>query len=136
MLLELGKAELDDPHTPILGHLKPPKCITCGKVIRDFRLSTCGHSVYCQECWNKLDPKPDNCPLCRTMITKAVQLFNESPEESRVCPICYMHPISCYLIPCGHILCKYCMIKIFHTSDNCPFCRESNVQIRKFVTYE
>lgn len=132
----LSEAELDDPNTPFMAHLKPPKCVTCGKIIRDFRLSTCGHSVYCQDCWNKLDPKPINCPLCHTMITKAVQLFNESPDANRICSICYTNPFNCYLIPCGHTLCKKCLMRIFRTSDSCPFCREPNIQVRRFVTYE
>lgn len=134
--VHMSEAELDDPNTPFMAHLKPPKCVTCGKVIRDFRLSTCGHSVYCQDCWNKLDPKPVNCPLCHTMITKAVQLFNESPDANKICSICYTDPLNCYLIPCGHTLCKKCLLRIFRTSDSCPFCREPNVQVRRFVTYE
>lgn len=133
---QMTESELEDPNATFMGHLKPPKCITCGKVIRDFRLSTCGHSVYCQDCWNKLDPKPTNCPLCRTMITKAVQLFDESPENGKLCPICYSYPSNCYFIPCGHILCKKCVARIFYSSDSCPFCREPNVQVRRFVTYE
>ncbi|OHS94690.1 hypothetical protein TRFO_39134 [Tritrichomonas foetus] len=116
--------------------LHPPKCIKCQKVINDFRLSTCGHSVYCEECWNALENKPKDCPLCRTLITSAVPLYNESPDQSTTCAICYENPVNSYLIPCGHTLCKKCFLRCFHTSDQCPFCREQNVQVRRFVTYE
>lgn len=112
-----------------------PKCLLCGNSTGNTHFSPCGHSVYCMNCWNVLEAKPENCPICRTYITKNLTLFNESDDAGELCPICYELPIDCYLIPCGHTFCRKCCMRSFYRSKDCPFCREENVQVRRFITY-
>lgn len=115
---------------------KPAFCLNCSKQIDEFHLFTCGHSCYCKECWDIMKDKVTNCPFCRTVIASASKLFNESPDVSSLCAICYTYVVDSYFIPCGHTICKRCYLRCLYDSDKCPFCREEMVQARTFVTYE
>ena len=47
----------------------------------------------------------DECSICR-------EEFNNTNRMQSV-------------LPCNHILCRSCMLDIFKTSYNCPFCRKT-----------
>jgi hypothetical protein len=47
------------------------------------------------------------------------------PKEKTVCRICYNGNITHVLIPCGHIFCNKCSLKIWNSENNkCPICRK------------
>lgn len=50
---------------------------------------------------------------------------NNSPPQSKDCPICFERPINCVLYQCGHMCtCYECGVKQWRTqSKTCPICR-------------
>ena len=115
----------------------PSRCKTCQKVITGPMFDRCGHIVYCQECWNSLEEKPECCEICMLPVTSVVQPVNMYHEEEEgVCAICFIDQVDSVILPCGHTICSACANQWFSTNGVCPFCREKNVRAQKSVPYE
>ena len=115
----------------------PSKCKTCQKVITGPMFDRCGHIVYCQECWDALEEKPECCEICMLPVTSVVQPVNMYHEEEEgICAICFTDAVDSVILPCGHTICSACANQWFTTNGVCPFCREKNVRAQKSVPYE
>ncbi|KAH0786257.1 right-handed parallel beta-helix repeat-containing protein [Histomonas meleagridis] len=115
--------------------LIPGKCFKCGKVTQGLHFFTCGHSIYCKECLDSFGETPKTCDLCDLPVESVVKRFDFS-ETDNLCCCCYTNEVDSVILPCGHTICKECSSKWFLENNVCPFCRETSVQIRCFVTYE
>lgn len=55
----------------------PYECITCNNAGRDVILAPCGHTVYCNHCFERLcQIYPDNqrfCPICRKLVESHIK---------------------------------------------------------------
>ena len=48
---------------------------------------------------------------------------NNIDENNNICPICSDSQVDSHIYPCGHPICRNCLLQ--HTLENklCPFCR-------------
>jgi hypothetical protein len=113
------------------------KCKVCGRDPSGAYFTRCGHTLYCKECWNSLDPKDEACELCLMPVTGVVGAINCSCEgEEDTCSICFGSPSDSVILPCGHTICWECASRWFASSTECPFCREKNARPQRYVSYE
>lgn len=131
-----------------LGHTHPT-CKLCGKDSSDCFFFLCGHSVYCQNCWNSLgENKPHLCDLCHMNIDKIVTPIDCSASDnfqddnskdqtihSQKCSICYESEVDTLIIPCGHTICHQCANHWYENNAECPFCRICS-RAKRFVSYK
>lgn len=128
---------LDVSYAPSGLEATHPKCKICGKDSSSCCYSTCGHSLYCLECWKALEQKPDKCELCLMQIDKiSVPIDCSNGEDVGVCSICYFNNVDTLIVPCGHTICYECSSHWFQTNSECPFCREKVCRAINCVSYE
>lgn len=127
-----------DNSEPTLGsNATHPRCKLCGKDSFNCVFTRCGHSIYCNDCWNSLEVKPEACELCLMPTSGVVSPINCSPEgEEGICAICMEAESDSIILPCGHQTCWECSRQWFTNSMECPFCREKNSHSQRFVSYE
>lgn len=124
---------------PVPGELAThPICKICQGDASGCHFSTCGHCVYCKNCWDQLDgdDKPESCELCLMPFDKVVVPINCSHEESdNICGICLDKKVDTIIVPCGHTICFDCAKTWFTENGECPFCREPLSKHRRYVSY-
>ncbi|KAK8892128.1 hypothetical protein M9Y10_029351 [Tritrichomonas musculus] len=132
-----AQANIDSEEAPSGVNYVKPKCILCGSDASNCIYTRCGHSVYCRECYDQLEKKPEVCDLCLMPVGGVVSLINCSYEgDDGVCSICFTNQVDTVVLPCGHTMCYECAIHWFQSSIECPFCREKNSRPQLFVSYE
>ena len=52
-----------------------------------------------------------------------------------VCAVCFDRIRDCFLMPCGHTLCRPCATQIQETSGSCPHCRASFTEIKELFPW-
>ncbi|EAY07386.1 hypothetical protein TVAG_204930 [Trichomonas vaginalis G3] len=123
------------PNAQVEKCICTPKCLLCGKNDSVFFIN-CGHSVFCQDCIQKLNVTV--CPLCLMQVDKSVKPIQLSPEgeNPETCGICFTNRTDIVIMPCGHTICSECAQHHFANSNYCPFCREGYARPRRIVAYE
>ena len=130
-------ANIDAKEAPFGLNAIKAKCSICGSDASSCIYSRCGHSMYCNDCWNKIEEKPVACELCLMPINGVVSPINCSHDgDDGICSICFTNEIDTVILPCGHTICYECAIHWFQSSIECPFCREKNSRPQLFVSYE
>jgi hypothetical protein len=114
----------------------PPLCKLCGGSAKGFCFSPCGHTLYCQACWDGLLVKPALCELCMVMIDDFILMRDCSWDGSvGTCPICTDLEANMVVVPCGHTLCFVCAQKWFAMNQACPYCGSTTSRSRFFVEH-
>ena len=54
-----------------------------------------------------------------TMATASVPVEADDKE----CPVCHELFTDPKLLPCGHLLCRHCLISWLQSKEHCPLCR-------------
>lgn len=130
-------ANIDAKEAPFGLNSVKPKCSLCGSDSSNCVYSRCGHSMYCNKCWDEMETKPEKCELCLMPVNGVVAPINCSYEnDDGICSICYTNKIDTVILPCGHTICYECAVHWFQSSIECPFCREKNTRPQLFVSYE
>jgi hypothetical protein len=132
-----AEAANPDAEAPPVGELATPgTCKLCGGDASNAMFRRCGHTVYCRNCWERMDPKVDVCELCLMPTDGIVAPINCSHEgEEGTCSICFAQPSNTFVLPCGHMTCWDCASRWFAASTECPFCREKNARPQRGVSY-
>ena len=52
-----------------------------------------------------------------------------------VCTVCFDRIRDCFLMPCGHTLCRPCATQIQETSGSCPHCRAIFTEIKELFPW-
>jgi hypothetical protein len=113
------------------------RCKICRGDARNAMFSKCGHSIYCRQCWDRMEKKDEVCELCLIPVSGIVAPINCSREsDDGICSICFSEPSDVVILPCGHTTCWHCACRWFATSVECPFCRERNARPQRYLSYE
>jgi hypothetical protein len=114
----------------------PAKCKECGGDASKAMFKRCGHTVYCMQCWERLDVKADMCELCLLPTDGIVAPISCSHEgDEGTCSLCFAQQTDTVVLPCGHMTCWTCACTWFASSSECPFCRGKSIRRQRIVSY-
>lgn len=54
---------------------------------------------------------------------KINSLSEDEIKEKYNCKICFNEVMKLVIVPCGHMICRLCNIRLMKNQDRCPFCR-------------
>jgi hypothetical protein len=115
---------------------RPPICTICKSSARDSCFSPCGHSLFCQRCWDRLPEKPRQCALCMVAV-EALIIARDCSWKGAIatCPICAETTANVVVVPCGHTICFDCSLVWFAQHQTCPYCGVKSSRSRVVVEH-